>query len=151
VVAVSFGISLGALAGFLTVFGIATRNQMMLIQHYQHLERYEGEPFGPGLVLRGARERFAPILMTAFATGLALAPCLLLGDIPGLELLRPMAIVILGGLITSTLLNLFIVPTLYLRLAVSGVHDLELAPVTGGAQERVLGGMSQAPGMGAGE
>ena len=81
----TLGVSLGSLVGFLTVFGIAARNQMMLINHYQHLERYEGEAFGPGLVLRGARERFAPILMTAFATGLVLVPCLLLGDIPGLE------------------------------------------------------------------
>ena len=147
----TLGVSLGALVGFLTVFGIAARNQMMLIHHYQHLERYEGEAFGPKLVLRGAHERFAPILMTAFATGLVLVPCLLLGDIPGLELLRPMAMVILGGLITSTLLNLFIVPTIYLRLAVTGVHDLELVPVTRVAQVGMQGGMSQTPGMGAGK
>ena len=87
----------------------------MLINHYQHLERFEGEPFGPELVLRGARERLSPILMTALATGLALVPLVVAGDIPGHEIEYPMAIVILGGLVTSTLLNLFVVPSLYLR------------------------------------
>ena len=108
-------VSLGSLVGFLTVFGIAARNQIMLISHYQHLERKEGETFGPALVLRGARERLSPILMTALATGLALVPLVITGDIPGHEIEYPMAIVILGGLITSTLLNLFVVPSLYLR------------------------------------
>jgi CzcA family heavy metal efflux pump len=108
-------ISLGSLVGFLTVFGIAARNQILLINHYQHLERYEGEPFGLGLALRGARERLSPILMTALATGLALVPLVIAGDVPGAEIEYPMAIVILGGLITSTLLNLFVAPSLYLR------------------------------------
>jgi CzcA family heavy metal efflux pump len=108
-------ISLGSLVGFLTVFGIAARNKIMLINHYQHLERFEGETFGPELALRGARERLSPILMTALATGLALVPLVITGDIPGHEIEYPMAIVILGGLITSTLLNLFVVPSLYLR------------------------------------
>jgi len=108
-------ISLASLLGLLAVFGIAARNGIMLIKHYQHLERHEGEPFGPGLVLRGAQERLAPILMTALAAGLALVPLAISGDIPGQEIAHPMAIVILGGLVTSTLLNLFIVPSLYLR------------------------------------
>lgn len=108
-------ISLGSLVGFLTVFGIAARNKIMLINHYQHLERFEGETFGPELALRGARERLSPILMTALATGLALVPLVVTGDIPGHEIEYPMAIVILGGLVTSTLLNLFVVPSLYLR------------------------------------
>jgi CzcA family heavy metal efflux pump len=108
-------ISLGSLVGFLTVFGIAARNKIMLINHYQHLERYEGEAFGPELAVRGAVERLSPILMTALATGLALVPLVITGDIPGHEIEYPMAIVILGGLITSTLLNLFVVPSLYLR------------------------------------
>jgi Cu/Ag efflux pump CusA len=108
-------LSLGSLVGFLTVFGIAARNGIMLINHYQHLERYEGEHFGPALILRGARERLSPILMTALATGLALVPLVVAGDIPGHEIVHPMAIVILGGLFTSTLLNLFIVPAIYLR------------------------------------
>ena len=113
-------ISLGSLVGFFTVLGIAARNGIMMINHFQHLEREEGEPFGPGLVIRGARERLAPILMTALATGLALVPLAIAGDRPGHEIEHPLAIVILGGLITSTLLNLFVVPSLYLRFAKSG-------------------------------
>ncbi|WIG60054.1 MAG: CzcABC family efflux RND transporter, transmembrane protein [Ktedonobacterales bacterium] len=108
-------ISLGSLVGFFTVFGIAARNGIMLINHYQHLEREEGMAFGPELVVRGARERLGPILMTALAAGLALVPLVISGDIPGHEIEHPMAIVILGGLVTSTILNLFVVPSLYLR------------------------------------
>ncbi len=110
-------ISLGALIGFFAVLGIAARNGILLISHFQHLEREEGEPFGPGLVLRGAQERLSPIMMTALATALALAPLVIFGDRPGQEIENPMAIVILGGLATSTLLNLFVVPTMYLRFA----------------------------------
>ena len=108
-------ISLGSLVGFFTVMGIAARNGILMINHFQHLERYEGENFGPALVLRGARERLSPILMTALATGLAVVPLVITGDIPGHEIEHPLAIVILGGLFTSTLLNLFVVPSLYLR------------------------------------
>jgi Cu/Ag efflux pump CusA len=108
-------ISLGALVGFFTVLGIAARNGIMMINHFQHLERHEGMAFGVDLVIRGARERLAPILMTALATGLALVPLAIAGDLPGHEIEHPMAIVILGGLVTSTLLNLFVVPSLYLR------------------------------------
>jgi Cu/Ag efflux pump CusA len=108
-------LSLGSLVGLLTILGIATRNGIMMISHFEHLEREEGEPFGPGLVLRGARERLAPILMTALATGLALVPLAVAGDLPGHEIEHPMAIVILGGLVTSTVLNLLVVPSLYLH------------------------------------
>jgi Cu/Ag efflux pump CusA len=108
-------ISLGSLVGFFTVFGIAARNGILLVNHCQHLEKYEGEPFGPALVLRGARERLSPILMTSLATGLALVPLVVLGDRPGHEIEYPLAVVILGGLVTSTALNLFVVPSLYLR------------------------------------
>jgi len=108
-------ISLGSIVGFLTVLGIVARNGIMLMCHYQHLERVEGEPFGPELVIRGARERISPILMTASATAMALVPLLVAGSIPGHEIEHPMAVVIMGGLITSTLLNLFVVPSLYLR------------------------------------
>lgn len=108
-------LSLGSLVGFLTVFGIAARNGIMMINHYQHLEEKEGEPFSSGLVLRGAKERLAPILMTSGALGLALVPLIVAGSIPGHEIEHPMAIVILGGLVTSTLLNLFVIPSLYLR------------------------------------
>ena len=108
-------LSLGSLVGLLTILGIATRNGIMMISHFQHLEEEEGERFGPELVLRGARERIAPIMMTALTTGLALVPMVIAGNIPGQEIEYPMAIVILGGLVTSTLLNLLVVPTLYLR------------------------------------
>jgi CzcA family heavy metal efflux pump len=108
-------ISLGSLVGFFTVLGIVARNGIMLIAHCQHLEREEGEPFGPALVLRGATERLSPILMTALATALALVPLAVAGDLPGHEIEYPMAMVILGGLVTATLLNLFVVPSLYLR------------------------------------
>lgn len=108
-------LSLGSLVGFLTILGVAARNGIMLISHYQHLEEHEGETFGPALVLRGSIERVAPIMMTALTAGLALAPLVFAGNIPGHEIEHPMAIVILGGLITSTLVNLFIVPSLYLR------------------------------------
>lgn len=108
-------LSLGSLVGFLTILGIAARNGIMLISHYQHLEEFEGEAFGLNLIMRGARERVAPIMMTALTAGLALVPLVIAGDAPGHEIEHPMAIVILGGLLTSTVVNLFIVPMLYWR------------------------------------
>jgi Cu/Ag efflux pump CusA len=107
-------VSLGSLVGFFTVLGIAARTGIMMINHFQHLERSEGEVFGPSLVLRGARERLSPIMMTALATGLAVIPLVIAGNLPGHEIEHPMAIVIVGGLVTSTFRNLFIVPALYL-------------------------------------
>ncbi len=117
-------ISIGSLVGFFTVFGIAARNGILLINHFQHLEEVEGEPFGPELVLRGARERLSPILMTSLATGLAVVPLVVLGARPGYEIEYPLAVVILGGLLTSTLLNLFLVPSLYLRFGRRGEGGL---------------------------
>jgi Cu/Ag efflux pump CusA len=99
------------------VLGISARNGILMINHFQHLEDFEGEVFGPGLVLRGARDRLAPILMTMSATALALVPLVIAGAIPGNEIEHPMAVVILGGLVTSTVLNLLVVPSLYLRFA----------------------------------
>ncbi|OLC00184.1 MAG: acriflavin resistance protein [Candidatus Rokubacteria bacterium 13_1_40CM_68_15] len=113
------GISLGSLVGFLALLGIAARNGIMLINRYQQLQ-HEGEPFGPQLVLRGTRERVAPIFMTAATTALALVPLVLLGDIAGLEIVRPMALVILGGLVTSTWLTVLVLPALYLRFGAVG-------------------------------
>jgi CzcA family heavy metal efflux pump len=110
-------ITLGALVGFFTVLGIAARNGILMIAHFKHLEEEEGVPFGRDLVVRGASERLSPILMTALATALALVPLIIYGDQPGQEIEYPMAIVILGGLATSTLLNLFVVPPLYLLVA----------------------------------
>jgi CzcA family heavy metal efflux pump len=132
-------ISLGSLVGFLTVFGIAARNKIMLINHYQHMEKYEGAVFGPELALRGAIERLSPILMTALATGLALVPLVVTGNIPGHEIEYPMAIVILGGMVTSTLLNLFVVPSLYLRFG-RGTKEsvIEETPVVVEEQQPVM-------------
>jgi CzcA family heavy metal efflux pump len=110
-------LSLGAMVGLLTVLGIAGRNGILMIAHFQHLEREEGVPFGPALVLQGAKDRLAPILMTASATGLALVPLVLAGPVPGNEIEHPLAVTILGGLVTATLLNLFVLPSLYLRFA----------------------------------
>ncbi len=139
VLAVKLGdgvLSLGSLVGFLTVFGIAARNGILMISHFQHLERYEGEVFGPALVLRGAKERLAPILMTASATGLALVPLAVAGSIPGHEIEHPMAVVILGGLVTSTLLNLFVLPSLYLRFAKPSPPPVAHAPAPGRTSPR---------------
>ena len=106
-------LSLGSLVGFVTVLGIAARNGIMLVSHYRHLQEEEGQPFDRALVLRGAEERLAPILMTALATGLALVPLVIHGEKPGQKIEYPLAVVILGGLVTSTLLNLFLLPPLY--------------------------------------
>jgi Cu/Ag efflux pump CusA len=139
-------ISLGALVGFFTVLGIAARNGIMMINHFQHLEMREGMEFGPALVIRGARERLAPILMTALATGLALVPLAIAGDLPGHEIEHPMAIVILGGLVTSTLLNLFVVPSLYLRFGKS--KRAAPAPTGAAAAEGLRTGASRGEALG---
>lgn len=112
-------LSLGSLVGFVTVLGIAARNGVMLVSHYRHLEEREGVEFGRDMILRGSEERLVPILMTAAATALALLPLALGGNKPGHEIEHPMAVVILGGLLTSTLLNLFVMPALCLSFAKS--------------------------------
>lgn len=108
-------LSLGSVVGLVTVIGIAARNGIMLISHYRHLQQHEGMMFGWDLVLRGSQERLLPIIMTALATGLALLPLIIGGNKPGHEIEFPLAVVIFGGLITSTLLNLLLLPALYLK------------------------------------
>jgi Cu/Ag efflux pump CusA len=116
-------ISLGSLA-FVTVLGIAARNGIMLVSHYRHLENSESVPFSPDLVKQGSEERLAPIIMTTLATGLALLPLVTDGQKPGHEVEYPLAVVILGGLITSTVLNLFVLPSLDLQFGrYSVVHE----------------------------
>lgn len=110
-------LSVASMIGFITLFGIATRNGIMLISHIQHLMHVEGATNFREAVVRGTEERLLPILMTAMAAGLALIPLALGGGKTGSEIQTPMAIVILCGLTTSTLLNMFVVPTLYLRYA----------------------------------
>jgi Cu/Ag efflux pump CusA len=108
-------VSLGSAAGFVAVFAISMRTGITLLRHYQHLERDEGVAFGEALIQRGSRERCIPIVATAVASGLALLPFALSGSVAGQEITHPMAITIIGGLITSTVLVLFVLPSLYLR------------------------------------
>jgi Cu/Ag efflux pump CusA len=110
-------LSVASMIGFITLFGIATRNGIMLVSHIHHLMQAEGVTDFREAVERAAHERLIPILMTALAAGLALIPLALGGGTAGSEIQTPMAIVILCGLTTSTLLNMFVVPTLYLRYA----------------------------------
>ena len=107
------------------MLGIAARNTVLLITRFQQLEREEGEAFGPQLIRRGAGERVGPILVTALATVLALVPLLALGGGAGHEMLHPMAAVVVGGLVTSTLIALLVVPALYLRFGSGVVADEE--------------------------
>ncbi len=106
-------LSLGSLVGFVTVIGIAGRNGIMMVSHYEHLLREEGECMSASFLLRGAEERLSPILMTALSTGLGLVPLVIAGNRPGHEIEYPLAVVITGGLVTSTLMNLVFVPALY--------------------------------------
>jgi CzcA family heavy metal efflux pump len=119
-------LSIGSLVGFITLFGIATRNGIMLLSHYEHVRSIEGASLDEA-VHRGSLERLSPVLMTALCAGLALVPLVIAASEPGNEIQAPMGVVILGGLLTSTLLNLFIVPALYLwsvrRLDARGGHE----------------------------
>ena len=108
-------LSIGSLVGFVTLFGITTRNSIMMISHFEHLVREEGMTWGPEAALRGASERLIPVLMTAIVTAIGLLPLAIGAGEAGREIEGPMAIVILGGLVTSTILNLLVLPTLALR------------------------------------
>ena len=121
-------VTIGSLAGLVAVLAITARSSILLIRHYQHLEQEENQPFGLALMLRGARERLAPTLASALCIGLALAPLVALGDLAGFEVARPLAVVVLGGLVSSTLLVLTIVPVLYWCFGHS--RDLQLERVS---------------------
>jgi Cu/Ag efflux pump CusA len=109
------GLSLGALVGLVTVFGVGARNSILLLAHYEHLIDNEGAIWNEATVVRGASERLVPILMTATVTALGLAPLAVGMNQPGQEIEGPMAITVLGGLLTSTLLNLLVLPALAKR------------------------------------
>jgi Cu/Ag efflux pump CusA len=106
-------ISIATLVGFIAVAGVAARNSIMLLSHYLHLMQHEGEGFTKAMVIRGTKERLVPVLMTALAAGIGLLPLVLAGEQPGKEILQPVAVVIVGGLITSTLLGLGVTPTVF--------------------------------------
>ena len=106
-------VSIATLVGFIAVTGIAARNSVMLISHYLHLMRHEGERFSRAMVVRGTLERLVPVLMTALSAGIALIPLVLSADSPGKEILHPVAVVIVGGLVTSTILGLGITPAVF--------------------------------------
>ncbi|AWI54172.1 CusA/CzcA family heavy metal efflux RND transporter [Aquabacterium olei] len=108
-------LSVAALVGFVTLAGIATRNGILKISHYINLCAYEGERFGDAMVVRGSLERLTPVLMTALVAAFALVPLLLAADAPGKEVLHPVAVVIFGGLISSTLLDTLLTPVMYRR------------------------------------
>ena len=110
-------LSVAGLVGFVTLTGIAARNGIMKITHFQHLMQHEGMSFGRDLVLRGSLERLTPVLMTALVAAFALLPLVLAGGEPGKEILHPVAVVIFGGLISSTLLDTFLTPILFLIFA----------------------------------
>jgi CzcA family heavy metal efflux pump len=106
-------ISIATLVGFIAIAGIAARNNIMMISHYLHMMRHEGEGFTRAMVERGTLERLVPVLMTALAAGIALVPLILAGEEPGKEILNPVAIVIVGGLFSSTLLGLGVTPAIF--------------------------------------
>jgi Cu/Ag efflux pump CusA len=139
-------VSLGSIAGLFSVLGIAARQVVVFIRHYRQLERDEGEPFGRELVVRGACERLSPILASAFTTALGFAPLVIAGDIAGLEIVHAMAVIVIGGLVTSTLLSLFVIPALYLRFGTapeaSEVSVERLIDLTKHEEKELIGGGS---------
>jgi len=128
-------LSVAALVGFITLTGIATRNGILKISHYINLCAFEGEHFGRELIVRGSLERLTPVLMTALVAAFALVPLLVSADAPGKEVLHPVAVVIFGGLVSSTLLDTFLTPLMFWRWGQKPLARLLAARSTDGPQE----------------
>ena len=136
-------VSLGSIIGFVAVLGIAVRNSITLVSRYRHLGRRDGESFGAELVQRATRERSAPILMTAVAIALVFLPLVFSGNIAGLEVAHPMAIVVLGGLVTATLFTLLGVPAMYVLFGPAREREFEDLSGAAGTDEEMLEGMAK--------
>jgi HME family heavy-metal exporter len=117
-------LSVATMVGFITLAGIATRNGILKISHYINLCRFEGETFSQAMIVRGSLERLTPVLMTALVAAFALTPLLLASDAPGKEILHPVAVVIFGGLISSTLLDTLLTPLLFWRYGADATDRL---------------------------
>ncbi|MBX3672592.1 MAG: efflux RND transporter permease subunit [Burkholderiales bacterium] len=133
-------LSVASMVGFITLAGIATRNGILKISHYVNLCRFEGETFGQAMIVRGSLERLTPVLMTALVAAFALTPLLLAADAPGKEILHPVAVVIFGGLVSSTLLDTLLTPLLFWLLGEKPLQRLvgkpaHLLPAEGEAEE----------------
>jgi HME family heavy-metal exporter len=131
-------LSVASMVGFITLTGIATRNGILKISHYINLALNEGLPFGSALVIRGSLERMTPVLMTALAAGVALVPLLIGADAPGKEILHPVAVTIFGGLVSATLLDALVTPTLFLmfgRKPLERLFDLQREGTETGAPQ----------------
>jgi HME family heavy-metal exporter len=115
-------LTIAALVGFISLCGIASRNGILLINHYLHLARHEHQPWSPELIIRAGQERLAPVLMTALTSGIGLAPLALAAGEPGKEILYPVATVIIGGLISSTLLEFLVRPALFWKFGASAAQ-----------------------------
>ena len=126
-------VSIATLVGFIAIAGIAARNNIMMLSHYLHLMRHEGEGFDLKMVIRGTLERLVPVLMTALSAGIALIPLVLAAEEPGKEILNPVATVIIGGLFSSTILGLGLTPTIFYHFCRKAAERsvAQKAPATG--------------------